>query len=756
MRSGTIAFLIGVVCLQTFAALPSLYWATALPLAVFGLWQPRLRWLAAMTLGALWALLYGHWLIAHDWPKACEGQDVLASGTILSIPVQDSRRSRFQFRVDRLEGCAAARLPVRLRIAWYGPRPPLGAGQRWQLPLRLKVRSGFFNPGGFDYEGWLLQQRIGGTGYVKDPDRALRLPGRFSVAASLQMWRQKVYDALQVRLPADPAAGLVLALALGERAHITPAQWRVLRATGTSHLVAISGLHIGLAAGFGWFLGLWFWKRSAYLCGRMPAQRAAAVPALALALVYAALAGFSIPTQRALVMLVVGMAALLAQRQPTPGHAWFVALLAVLILDPLAVLSPGFWLSFAAVAVLLFGMGARRAPRGFWWRWGRAQWLVGIGLLPMTLSAFQSLSVVGPLANLAAVPWVSLVVVPLVLGGTLLVSAWPGAAALSLQLACGALHWLWAALETVAAPPFATVSAAPSLIWLPLAGVGVAWLLAPRGFPGRFLGVVLLLPLWTPRGDTLKPGEMLVTLLDVGQGLAAVVRTANHVLVYDTGPRFSPDFDAGTAVLVPFLRHSGVSRVAMAIVSHGDRDHAGGYDSLRRAVTVDTVLAGEPSPRQQRCQDGSAWRWDGVAFELLHPRSNHSSSGNDASCVLRVVSEAGAVLFSGDIQGRGERLLVERPQRLRSEVLIAPHHGSASSSSPPFIASVAPRWVLFATGYRNRFGFPRPDVLARYRAADAEALSTAECGAIQVAFRDPGPPIPVCTRRLRGHYWNRR
>lgn len=744
----------GIVAAQSFATLPSLYWAGLLPLAAAGLWKSRLRLPSAFALGLLWALLYAHWLLAHDWPAACVGKDVLASGTVVSIPQTGSRYNRFLFRIEQLEGCQQARVPVRVRVGWYGAMPSMAAGERWQLSLRLKNRSGFFNPGGFDYERWLLQQRIGGTGYVRAPESAVRLPPRTSAVGWLHGWRQRVHDALRAQLRDGPGAALVVALALGERSGIEPGQWQVLRATGTSHLVAISGLHVGLAAGFGWVLGGWLWRRSARLCGHWPAQRAAALPALGLALVYAALAGFSIPTQRALVMVVVGLWALLSQRQPAPGRAWFAALLVVLLLDPLAVLSAGFWLSFAAVAVLLFGMGARWSVRGAWWRWGRAQWLVAVGLLPVSLAAFQVVSVVGPLANLVAVPWVSLVVVPLVLAGTLLVGVLPAPAGWVLALAVQALEGLWFALQWLAALPFATVNGAPSMVWLPLAGVGVAWLLAPRGFPGRATGLLLLLPLWFPGRVPVGEGEVLFTLLDVGQGLAAVVRTRERVLVYDTGPRFGPGFDAGAAVLAPYLRQDGIAHVDMLVISHDDRDHAGGATSLVAAVAIDAVLAGEPRPGHERCARGQRWSWNGVVFEMLHPGPGRWS-GNDSSCVLRISGPGGTILFTGDVQGPAERRLAAAGRSLRSDVLIAPHHGSATSSSNALIAAVAPRWTLFPTGYRNRFGFPRPEVEARYRAHGSRTLSTADCGAIQLHLRAGTTPVPVCSRRQQRRYWHR-
>ncbi len=758
MRSGTIAFLGGVLGLQLFSSLPTPLWTYLLLPALVALrWRPA-RLPAAFAAGFLWALLQAHWLLSHDWPTACVGKDVVATGTVLSIPHRIGRQTRFQFRIEQLRGCASVRLPIRARAGWYSGAPPLAAGERWRLHLRLKDRNGFFNPGGFDYERWLLQQRVGASGYVRHGEEAVRLGQAGDPAALLQRGRQKLYDALDAHLPERPEAALVLALALGERARIGAEQWRVLRATGTSHLVAISGLHIGLVGGFGWILGLWGWKRSAYLCGHVPAQRAAAVVALIFAVVYAALAGFSIPTQRALLMLAIGLAALFGQRQRTPSHAWFLALLAVLILDPLAVLGAGFWLSFSAVAMLLYGMGCRLGRVGLWWRWGRAQWVVALGLLPLTLVVFGSLSVIGPGANVLAVPWVGLVAVPLVLGGVLLLGVAPALAGLSLKLACVSLAAAWTLLTSMAELPFASAMVNPSLLWLPWAMLSVVWLLAPRGFPGRPVALLLLLPLWNP-ADTAPPeGEVEFTLLDVGQGLAAVIRTHRHALIYDTGPKFGPGFDAGSAVVLPFLRYTGVSHIDTVVLSHGDRDHTGGFDALRANLDIDVVLAGEPEPErgQRPCLAGRRWQWDQVHFEILQPSAASTATGNDRSCVLRVRAGGRELLLTGDLQRAGERALLQAEPDLQADVLIAPHHGSAGSSSPAFVAAVRPRWVLFASGYHNRFGFPRPDVVQRYRELGAETLSSAQCGAIQLRFGARRAPAPRCRRRRRGHYWNRR
>ncbi|HFC54351.1 MAG TPA: DNA internalization-related competence protein ComEC/Rec2, partial [Gammaproteobacteria bacterium] len=582
------------------------------------------------------------------------------------------------------------------------------------------------------------------------------------------VWYSRPVDRLRTRLRRliagqigdHPFSGLVTALAIGERGSIPNRQWDTLAATGTSHLMAISGLHIGLIAGLAFFLGRYLWT----LCGRaaliVPAPQAAAALALLLAAAYAALAGFSIPTRRALIMVAAVMVALLLRRQVTPARALLLALGGVLLMDPVAVVTAGFWLSFAAVAVILYGLGGRLRGTGGWRQWGRVQWVVALGLLPLLALFFQQVPLLSPLANLLAVPWVSMAVVPLTLLGAACVLLYPPLGGWLLGLAADLLGWLWPILEWLAGLDFSRwqPGGEPSSWALAAAAIGILWMLAPRGVPARWVGGVWLLPLVVAAPQRPAPGEAWFTLLDVGQGLAAVVQTRNHTLVYDTGPKFSDRFDTGAAVVVPFLRNAGVQTVDVLMVGHGDNDHIGGAASLLRSYDVRRILSTVPerlSEGAEPCRRGESWRWDGVRFTILHPEADGTMAGNDASCVLRVESGGGALLLTGDIERRAEReLLAEYPRQLAAAILVAPHHGSKSSSQRRFVAAVDPKYVLFPVGYRNRFHHPHPQVARRYREEGALLLDSASLGAIRFRLDEKGISAPESYRLSARHYWN--
>ncbi|NIP74297.1 MAG: DNA internalization-related competence protein ComEC/Rec2 [Gammaproteobacteria bacterium] len=763
MRTGTVALLVGILALQQFPELPARAWCVLLPpllLAAFLL--PPVRAPLWVAVGFLWALLFAGAALDRRLPEALEGSDLVAEGSIASVPQQRARSTRFAFQIIRLlrEGSAVP-APGRVRLSWYGQPPPLRAGDRWRLTVRMKRPSGFMNPGGFDYEGWLFHHGYAATGYVRaDPANRRLGPPPFP---ALDRLRQHIALSVDQVLQGRPQRGTIKALAIGERGDVSPAHWEVLTRTGTSHLLAISGLHIGLVAGLVFFGVRRLWTLWPALSSWRPAVKAAALSAMGAALGYAALAGFSVPTRRALIMLAVGMGALVLQRGVRPSRVLALALAAILVLEPLSVLEAGFWLSFGAVAVLLYGVTGRVGPRGPWWRWGRAQWLVALGLLPLTLLFFQRASVVAPLANLVAVPWVSLLVVPAVLGGVALLGVSPAAGGWLLGLAERALGLLWQPLAWLAGQPFAQwTQPAPPAWALAFAVLGALLLLAPRGLPGRSLGALLLLPALLVRPPAPPPGTARLCQLDVGQGLAVVVRTHRHVLVYDTGARFSPRFDAGSAVVAPYLRSQGVRRIDRLVLTHGDNDHIGGLQGLTARTKVSDWLAGEPEAVRgvpaRACRAGESWRWDGVSFSVLHPSPEDDGlHGNDRSCVLRVDAGGAAALLTGDIQAPVERRLLGRsPGALAADVLVAPHHGSNTSSTPGFVSAVRPRYVLFAVGYRNHYGFPRPRVVARYRALGARVLDSARHGALCLLL-DSGQGVRDLRsyRREGRRYWNR-
>jgi competence protein ComEC len=551
----------------------------------------------------------------------------------------------------------------------------------------------------------------------------------------------------------------VRALVLGDRSGLDPERWEVLTRTGTNHLIAISGLHVGIVAGFLFFLCRWAWSRSARLSLMVAAPRAAAVAALAGAVAYSALAGFAVSTQRALVMLAVLLGAVLLSRTIRPASGIALALIAVLALDPQAVLSYGFWLSFGAVAALLFALGQRLGAGGPWSKWGRAQWAVALGLLPLLLLLFGRASLIAPVVNLIAVPLFSLVLLPAVLVASLL-GLVPGLE-MPLVYMSRVLEWGFGLLEAASGWTWAaaTISWRPVWVWV-AAFAGAVVLLSPRGLPGRWLGIMLLLPLPLVRPGIPGQGEAWFSLLDVGQGLAAVVRTRHHTLVYDTGPAFPSGFNTGSAVVAPYLRHQGVDGIDLLVISHGDRDHAGGLVGLGDRIPVGEIISGEPGEipggAARACLAGARWRWDGVQLAILHPDAA-GREGNDASCVLKVSTRGASVLLTGDIGvGVEAGLVAAGPEPLRSTLLVAAHHGSNTSTGMEFLEAVAPRFLLYTSGFANRFGFPAEAVQERAAAHGAVQLDTASAGSIEFRLRDDGVEGPWLYRRERARLWTHR
>lgn len=668
--------------------------------------------------------------LAHD----LEGQNILVDGQIANIPQRAEFGQRFELDVIRAELAGqAVQVPQRILLNSQDFSFQPYAGETWRLLVRLNRPHAYQNPGGFDYEAYLFYNRIRAKGYVREE----LAPQRLSSAAwyDINRLRQNLGERIRAQLADNPYAGIVVALANGDGRGVNAEQWQVLRQTGTLHLIAISGLHISLIGGMVFFLARWLWALPGVTVLRLPAPMFGAVCALLAATAYAALAGFVIPTQRALIMLAVAMSGILLRRRFAPSWLLAVAALLVLLYDPLSVMTPGFWLSFAAVGVILFAMHHDRIATSIFYKWGYVQWAIALGMLPLMLAMFQQVSLVAPLANMLAVPVFDLMAVPLTLIGVICLAVFPDAwASLFFQLAAKLMQWLWQVLVYLADAPFSQWAQASPPFWILLCAlIGVALLLAPRAWPARWLGVIWMTPLLFVQPATPALGEIWFSLLDVGQGLAAVVRTQAHTLVFDTGPRFG-QFDTGGAVVEPYLRAVGVRRIDTLMISHGDNDHIGGADTLLRNLPTTTVSSSVPDklPHAELCQMGQRWTWDEVNFTVLNPEGIGSKRANNDSCVLQVQSRHGTVLLPADIEAQAERkLLLRWQQQLHADILVAPHHGSKTSSTSAFIETVAPHYVLFPIGYRNRYHHPHPSVLERYTERNILLRDSASAGALE-------------------------
>mgnify|MGYP001822670098 CR=1 FL=1 len=751
-----ILFVFGNLGLYLLDVLPAVSSVILLALTLPALaGHPRLRPVAVCAAGFVWSSLHGQWLHEQAIPAQFLGRTVLVEGVVINRPDRrDTRRLRFQLHASRLhDGTDWHPVNTRVRLDWYDTQVIPAGGERWQLAVRLKPPGGFANPGGFDYERWLYQQRIRATGYVRSDPRNRRTGA--GLPTRLQVLRNRVADALEQRIETTPAMALVGALTIGVREPITARQWEVLRATGTTHLMAISGLHISLVAGL-LFMGVKHgWSGMARLTAYLPATRVAAVVALLGSLLYALLSGFAVPAQRAMIMVAVLMAAVMCGRRTTFPAVIGIAGIATLLLEPLSILATGWWLSFWAVTVFAWFVTGRVGGDRKLHRWFVMPAVLVFCMMPVLLLFFQQVSLVAPLANIVAVPWVSFLVVPVALAGTALYSLSEVWGLAMMQLSAWLLRPLWEVLTWLASSDVALRGwPQPSLPVLVLSTAGVALLCVPRGVPGRWAGALLLLPLLFGSRPQPGHGEAWITLLDVGQGLATVVRTAGHTLVYDTGPAFGPDFDTGRAVVSPYLRYAGIRHIDRLVVSHGDNDHIGGAASLLRDYPHTDVLTSVPAAFSDRavqtCRQGMRWTWDGVGFEILHPAPAALHSGNDASCVLRVtLADGQRLLLPGDIEAAAERDLLERHGGdLSADVLVVPHHGSRTSSTAAFVSAVNPAVALIPAGYLNRYRFPHPDVVARYTAIGSEVHQTGYTGAITVRVV-PGADCPRIERYRR-------
>ncbi len=773
MRSATIAFLIGILFFQsltTLNSLPetqSLVWI--LPLIIIFiiligiLSRYRLIFLIFILIfGFLWTLWRVDMILAQKLPIAIENQDITINGVVINLPQSNDYSWRFDFMPKPMKNWQN---PGIIRLSWYGKPPQaLRPGQHWQLTVRLKPARGLLNPGVFDYSKYLFINRIMAIGYVR-PKGESRLLSQAS-AFNIDNLRYHLAEQIKKTLQNQVSTPMIIALAVGDKHDITPKQIDILQKTGTIHLMAISGLHIGFIAWLAFWIASFFYKSQAAILW-LPAPRFAALFSLTAAFGYALLAGLSLPTQRALIMVAIVVIGIVFARRTAISVILAFALLLVLLWNPLAVLSAGLWLSYGAVAIIFYALNGRReSQQSTLSKWGlgtlKTQIAVTLGLFPILLAIFGYIPLSSPLANLIAIPWVSFVVVPLTLIGTALISVFPTIGSILLNIAANTLDSLWVSLDYLAnldwnlwqqhIPPTWTVITAL---------IGIAILLLPRGFPARWLGIIWILPIFLILPNYPNRGEIWFTLLDVGQGLAAIVRTQNYVLVYDTGPKYRSGFNTGKAVIVPFLQAQGIQTIDKLVISHGDNDHSGGADSVLKQLTVKQILSSVPERFKKNnsllCQARQYWQWDEVKFEILHPSNPQSiKKKNNRSCILKITTQGGSILLTGDIEKTIEYQIIRKyPKALKSDILIAPHHGSGTSSTQAFIDTVKPKIVLFATGYKNRFRHPKKEIVERYKRRGIKLWNTAEVGAISFKLSPKiGISEPSLARETMRRYWH--
>ncbi len=761
MQLWSLAFLCGILCVQQFRCLPSIWIMVIVGsvLIVLPLCYKKNKLLVRIISGGLLGFLWAYWLgssqLSARIPTELEGKTLQAVGYIASIPSASQHGTNFLFALKKLNNQSAT---GSLKLLWNDKNMSLHVGEEWQLQVRLKKPYGTMNPGGFDYEAFALQANLNASGYVVAKSKAVLLSDHW-YHHPVDRVREYLLNKIIKNLPSSHTSQWIPALAVGERKDIDSTDWQVLRNTGTNHLMAIAGLHIGFMALLAHVITDFLWRCFPRLTLFMPAVHVGAIASLVMAVTYSALAGFSIPTQRACLMLLFFLSALLFRRKLTAWQTWRVALCCVLIANPLSTLTESFWLSFGSVALIIYGVSGRLSPSGLWWKWGRIQWVIALGLVPLSVWLFQQCSLISFIANSIAIPWVGFIVVPLCFFGTisLIFSAKIGGSILC--LADKILSYLWDILNWLAHLPGVVWYQSIPHTWMIVAGmVGVVLLLMPIGAPGRFFGFIWLLPLLFYTAPTPKQGEVWFTLLDVGQGLSAVVQTQKHILVFDAGPRYSASFDMGDSVVVPFLHSIGMKKLDMLVISHGDNDHIGGANAVLKQFPVASIKTSVPEKftNASYCMSGTAWSWDNVNFEFLYPTTENLGLNNDSSCVLRVSSGNQHVLLTGDIEEYAEEMLLDsQSANLSSTIVVAPHHGSKTSGLKAFIQAVSPQYVLYPIGYRNRYHFPHPSVMKTYEELHVAEYNSMSSGAIQFKFFANGTvSLPNLYRVEHKHYWN--
>ncbi|MCX7120954.1 MAG: DNA internalization-related competence protein ComEC/Rec2 [Gammaproteobacteria bacterium] len=683
----------------------------------------------------LLASLHFIFIKINQWqlPKPEFQKPVLIQGEITSVPIKKFHGLQFKFHVNYFQH---KKINTVMLISWYSYPKKLQIGQHWQLNVTLKPPIGSHNPGGFDYQQFLLSKGIAATGYVNAKSRYNKLLGNNKLYA-LSVFREKIHGEIKKSIQDKTLAAFISALCVGLRDGLTESDWQVFQKTGTNHLVAIAGLHIGFVAALFYFMINKLWRLSSRLLLFVPATRAAEIAALAGALLYSALSGFAVPAQRASIMLFFLMMGNIFCRRISIGRRLFFAASIIIILNPFNLMDASFCLSFMSIGFLTWIMAGRLQSEKHIKSWVKMQGAILIGLLPIMLLFFQQASIIAFFTNAVAIPWIGFVILPVSLFSVLLYFFNLHLLSQKLFFLSGKLLLpLWKFLTWSSYLSFASWHHAINKPFVLIAGIiGALYLLVPQKLPAKWIGCFGLLPLFFYQPPVPKVGNYWVTVIDVGQGLSVLVQTAHHVMLYDTGAHFPGGFDFGESVVAPYLRYRGIRTIDRLEISHGDNDHSGGADAIVKDFTVKTIFTSAPKLiahfNADYCAAGQSWVWDNVYFSTLSPAPNASYADNNSSCVIQISSRGGKMLLTGDIEKLTEyELVYQYGAQLQSAVLLSPHHGSRTSSSNAFLKAILPRYAIISAGELNRYHLPSAAVLLRYQQNHIKVYNTAVFGAI--------------------------
>ena len=759
-----LSFLIGSVLFvqKSTLYLTSIEWLTIFAVTFFCIWFYR-KYRRAVTvcafilLGFLWSNLYSYHNIASKVTPEYLDKEVIVTGVISSLVRKYEYKSSFLFDTDKP-------FSSRLKLNWYGEEVPiLESGGRWQLNVKLKANNGFQNEVGFDYETWLFLNKIDATGYVRSTKHSEK--NRYLGASNQQILTQvrgRIQSILAPYLDLLDYGGVIYALISGHRAHIKKEHFQTFIKTNTTHLSVVSGLHIGLISGFMFLLASMLYRLCHQCCLKMPAPIFASYVGLVSALTYALIAGFSIATQRAFIMAAVVFISIILKKHYDIWQLYAVALIAVLIINPLSTLAVGFWLSFIAVALILYGI-RRYQNHHKYMQTIHIQLLISIVMMPLLFWFFGAGSFISFISNFVAIPVFSLVTTPLsLLGAFFAVVHLEMLAKGVFFIANQSLAYLYVVLDFLVDfhlfefnhyHRYYIKSLPQLLLMLILALV----LFLPSGLKLRRFGFLLFLPLITVAHQTLPTGAFIATILDSGQGLAIVVRTRNHSLVFDSGLKTRSGFNIGDTIIIPYLYNNGYSHLDKVVISHDNQDHVGGLEALQNGIKINEIITSDKSKIKQAniCRKGDSWLWDDVLFSFLHPDKIKLFRGkNNNSCVLKIDNGKYSILLTGDIEKQAEKYLLEnQKEMLKSDILLVAHHGSNTSSTDEFIEAVSPSIAVISSGYRNRFHHPRKEVVKRYKARSIKILNTKCDGQIDLKVAEN---LKVSTwRKNNRRFWLR-
>lgn len=756
-----IAGIVGVVWSPVFFPIGFLF---ALPALSLLLWRCS-KVAAVFVLGMAWGGLATHQVIVDRWPADASGEIHLVEGVVVGLPTWTEDTLRFDLVV--LDN---GLYPKRIRVYWYRAKAYVVPGQHWEFSLRLRAPAGRLNFSGFNYEQYLIGQGIGGIGTVSVGEAGSEpqlLGKRNSPGALLDQRRMILAEKIQANTTNLELAALKRALLVGDRAGLSDQTRKLLQETGTAHLLAISGLHVGMAAGFGGALGMGLWGLLSGLGWKIPRRKVILISGWVCGLMYTGLAGFSLPTQRALIMLTVAVMALIWRRRLIPIDGLLVAAFLVVAIDPLAVLSSGFWLSFMAVLFLIWG---------FAWRSGRpkrfvavrglvgAQWILSIGLLPLSLAVFGQWSPIAFVANLMAIPWVSVLVLP-----GLLVSSVGQELGLRVSFVEQTVDWalsvlLWGLRYAHDLWPVLFSVGEVSALAMCLAVVGAFWVLAPRGWPWRSLGIVLFLPMAIPQQPAQSREDLNLELVDVGSGLAVAIEVGAYRLLYDLGPSVGED----KALIQDRLEQWGRSTPSTQpvihdlVISHAHQGHVGGLLPIFRSTRIHTIRypnsmdmgAIDVGSMGIPCHRGQVWSVGSWDFQFVHPGPRLPDLGGNSSCVLWIHGKHHGLLLNGGLDRAGEAHVALMNPGLGADVLVIGQSGHRQTTSKSWLDLVDPDLALISVGSNDRFDRPDPEVVARMDQMGIHVLQTGQCGAIQIQFSADQKTRKIQTARsARRRFW---